>query len=474
MIVKAEIALIQMIQHKEIFFDLIDAMDQVDEGDEIRTVMYQHKLRRLLDDVAPIPQAQSAREIPAERRRLEAALCVENLQRTGLISQVDNARGVLVFAPFVIEMFRHFDSSRLRHLSSADYEVIRKTLDDLFCAFVRLPSLSINDITFKEHVVTLRREIRTATSKMKECVASLQGCLQRLSEIVENADYAEISEASRAQEALAEINVIYMRNILPALQFLDEEPEIKGGVSALSALIRVGELLEGHGHAKLVTSIYYAVESIRSYRHDISVISASLMRYVQQSEAHRMAYDRIERAWHRLYSVVKENQDGSLKDNLIPTSHAVLARIDTFAGLKVRYFEAKVQWPESNPRLTLKEHLRAALPKIRRPAEVHTLSNSQNDDLGKEKRERDIRLLAIGELAGNWPASATQDVHLALHNYLRTRVDEYELADLLVSLEWLKKREDLMIKPMFKMSILENGSQRLRYYNLQLEPVDNV
>lgn len=175
MVVKTDVALINMIQNKGVFLDLIDHMDKVGEGEEVRIVMYQQKLRALLDSVAPLPNTRVLREVPAERRKLESALCVENLERVGLVIQVDSARGVMVFAPFVIEMFRHFDGARLRHLNSADYELIRASFNRLYEVFVTLPSLSNEDIGFQEQVSVLRKEIRAATAKMKECVDALQG-----------------------------------------------------------------------------------------------------------------------------------------------------------------------------------------------------------------------------------------------------------------------------------------------------------
>jgi len=122
----------------------------------------------------------------------------------------------------VIEMFRHFDGARLRHLNSADYELIRASFNRLYEVFVTLPSLSNEDIGFQEQVSVLRKEIRAATAKMKECVDALQGRLQRLGEIVDRMRYDVIDEVAKAQEALGEINNIYLRNILPALQFLGE------------------------------------------------------------------------------------------------------------------------------------------------------------------------------------------------------------------------------------------------------------
>lgn len=472
MIVKTDAALVTMIQNKELFLGLIDHMDSVGEGDEVRTVMYQQRLRALLDDKSPLLKTKVIRELPAERRKLEGALCIENLNRAGLVSHVDHARGVMVFAPFVIEMFRHFDNARLRHLTSSDYEVVRKTFNDLFDAFGTLPSLSPNDIDFKEHVLTLRKEIRGATAKMKECVGALQGCLQRLGEIVDQADYAEVDAVHKAREALSEINTIYMRNILPALQFLDEETDIKGGIPALAALVRIGDMLDNHGqHSNLVTMIYFAVESIRSYRHDISVISASLMRYVQQSEAHRLAHDKIESAWNRLYEAVRELQDGSLKDNTLSSSHPALASIKTFSGLKVRSFEAKVQWPDESHRLLLIEHLRTTLPQVTvSTGAIYQLEGTAND-IGEVKRRRDARLLALGTLIDNWALRPLADTHATLHEHLRINLEDYELADLLMSLEWLKKREGLALTPVFDLGFIETEREQLRYYRLQMEPL---
>jgi hypothetical protein len=469
MVVKTDVALINMIQNKAVFLDLIDHMDKVGEGDEVRIVMYQQKLRALLDSVAPLPSTRVVREVPAERRKLESALCIENLERVGLVIQVDSARGVMVFAPFVIEMFRHFDGARLRHLNSADYELIRASFNRLYEVFITLPSLNREDIGFQEQVSVLRKEIRAATAKMKECVDALQGRLQRLGEIVDQMRYDVIDEVAKAQEALGEINSIYLRNILPALQFLGEHTDLKGTKPALTALTCIGDQLAHYGHDKLASSVYYSVESIRSYRHDISIISGSLMRYVQQSEAHRRAYDKIEQAWNRLYGGVRELHDGSLKDNILPSTHPVFARLNTYSGLKMRVFEAKLEWPDANQRLALAEHLRTTLPNIKiSSGKIHQLGGQSNES-GELKRRRDARLLAIGNLVEEWEPRLTDDAHVAMHEHLKERLKGYELTDLLMSVGWLRKREGIFLIPRYQIGNLATDCESLRYYKLQVE-----
>lgn len=468
MFVKTDIALIKMIENKSIFLDLIDHMDKVGEGEEVRTVMYEKKLCGLLDKVAPMPNAK-AREIPAERRKLESALSVENLQRSGLVIQIDKARGTMVFAPFVIEMFRHFDGTRLRHLNSADYELIRASFNRLYEVFQNLPSMSSDDIGFKEQVSVLRKEIRAGVSKMKECVDALQGRLTHLGEIVDKMRDDDIDDVSKAKEALGEIHNIYLRNILPSLQFLGEHTDLKGSRPALTALTNIGDFLGQYGHERLASAVYYSVESIRSYRHDISIISKSLMRYVQQSEMHRKAYDRIEQAWNQLYGEVKALHDGSLKDNVLPSNHPVFFRWNTFSGLSVRRFDGKIEWPDENHRLMLTEHLRTTLPNIKiSTGEIHQVIG-QTNETGSLRRQRDARLLAIGKLVDSWEVRSTCDAYIAMHEHLKGRLNGYELTDLLMSIGWLRKREGLVLIPRFERCELTTERETLCYYKLQVE-----
>ncbi|WP_134485415.1 hypothetical protein [Pseudomonas aeruginosa] len=250
MIVNAEFATISMIENKKLFLDLIDNMDKVGEGEEVRIAMYQRKLTELLDRVGPLNKDRPAKDVPPARRKLEAALSIDNLERVGLVIHVDHVRGVMVFAPFIIDMFRHFDGARLRKLSSADYELIRASFNRLYGICAGMQSLSEDDLDFKEQVDALRKEIRSALSKMKECVSALQSRLTRLGEIVDQMRYDDIDEVSAAKEALGEINSTYLRNILPALEFLAENTDLKEGKPALQALTLIGDLvcpgLSGH------------------------------------------------------------------------------------------------------------------------------------------------------------------------------------------------------------------------------------
>ncbi|HGW3656240.1 TPA: hypothetical protein ACNH47_001642 [Pseudomonas aeruginosa] len=469
MIVAAEFATICMIENKSLFLDLIDYMDKSNDGDEVRIAMYQHKLAELLDKVGPLNKNRPAKDVPPARRKLEGTLSIENLERVGLIIHVDHSRGVMVFAPFIIEMFRHFDSARLRRLNSADYEAIRASFNRLYSVFISMQSLSADDLDFREQVDTLHKEIRSALSNMKACVSALQSRLSRLGEIVESMRYDDIDEVTSAREALGEINSIYLRNILPALEFLAENTDLKEGRAALQALAMIADHLMVNGHQRLASSIYYNIEAIRSYRYDIEVIRGSLMRYVQQNAAQRLAYDKIEQAWNILYGAVQQLHDGALKGNQLSSNDPVFDNWPTFNGVKFRRFDAKLEWPDRNHRLLLTEHLRTELPNVKMPPALPQLVKPNGPGISGRKREEDERLFSISRLVADWELYPCNDLHEELNHYLSSHLEPYGLNDLLVGVSCLKGTDGAVLVPRFEVGTLSTENERLRYYKVRLE-----
>jgi len=158
-----------------------------------------------------------------------------------------------------------------------------------------------------------------------------------------------------------------------------------------------------------------------------------------------------------------------LKDNILPGNHPVFSRRPTFAGLKMRAFDSKIEWPDQNHRLHLTEHLRTTLPHIKaNTGKIHQITGHTNES-GEQKRRRDARLQAIGKLVDTWEIKPSEDAHIAMHEHLSDRLNDYELTDLLMSLGWLKYREGLFLKPQFKVGVLETDRESLRYYKLKVE-----
>ncbi len=476
MSVNADVAIILLIENKWMFLELIDYMDNEGRGEEVPMRLYESGVRRLMDKLDP-PAGKSDRALQSspERKKVAAALNIDNMKRARLILHSDHSTGVLFFAPFLIEMFRHFDNSRLRHLNSADFENIRGTFNRLLKETRYLQSNDPLDLDFKAHLGVVRGEMRMALAKMKENVDSLQGQASRLADLVENMRVEVVDDVRKAQAALEEINQIYTRSIIPSLQFLSENVDIKDGKPALTALALIGDHYARNGHIHISSDILYGIEAIRSYRCDIDLLRNSLSRYVQQSEAQRRAYDCIEKAWNAIYSATSDLHNGNLREVTLPFKHSVFAKVPLFNGMKThrQTYEAKFEWSDQNPRAVFKEHLRTAVRKVEAGATIHRLE-AAGTGLGEAERAKDARMMLIQTSMDQWPATAVEDLHQAIHRHLIDLVPDITLSEVLIAIDHLRRRKGIRVKTDYIMGRLSNERQALTYYKRHVELTDGI
>lgn len=468
--VATDVVIICMVEQKRLFFDIIDFMDESGNGEEVPVRLYEHLLYKTLDTIAPAIKVKAGDAASySTRLKTESALRVINLQRAGLVLPLDNQRGVMAFVPFVVEMFRLFDRTRMRHLNSADLEAIRQDFNLSLASMRQLSTCEKGDVRFEEELSVLHRRIRNALAKMMESVESLHGQATRLAHVAESMRLEHLDEAKQAQQALRSITEIYLRSVLPTLQFLDQHQESKGCLPALTALTKISEILVEAGRKEVGLQILYSVAAIRSYHKDIDVIRKSLMRYVQQSEKQRREYDSVEAAFFRLHRACVELHDGKLKGNKLAGDHEVLLSNPVMRGLKNWGYNAKLEWQQLDHRAMFREHMRTSIarPPESRPA-THTIELNA-DGKGETLFSADMRLAAIGKLVDAWEPIETNDAHVAMLNYLSHRMPDFNLLDVLSSMSWLQHRESVLLTPQFQMAQIETDSHSLNYYQIKLE-----
>ncbi|NIC38680.1 hypothetical protein HBJ58_18580 [Halomonas desiderata] len=269
MIISADRILIQLIEHREIFLGIVDYVAQHDGSTEIPLGLYREMVRRAMAS----PLVVNAANPRAERRRLQDTFDLHNMQRSRLVIRVDQSRNMLTFAPFVLDMLRHFDASRLRGLSQTELEALRTDLNDSLTAITS----SLDPDNFQEALRLLRRRISNTLAQVQESVAALQTQASHLSEQVEGQDMANLEEAVSIRKALSEINRIYQRYILPALEFLDPKTPLKG-VPAVTAIRLIGDHFLTSEMPELATEMHLAAGAIQSYVNDIDAIRRSVVR----------------------------------------------------------------------------------------------------------------------------------------------------------------------------------------------------
>ena len=89
--------LVLLIEHKRIMFKFIDYMDEKQRKDIPVHVF----TNIILATLKKITNKQ-------ETERLKDALDLKNLEKVGVISELNNSRGILSFQPSIVEIFRMF------------------------------------------------------------------------------------------------------------------------------------------------------------------------------------------------------------------------------------------------------------------------------------------------------------------------------------------------------------------------------
>ncbi|WP_409523178.1 hypothetical protein [Nitrincola sp. MINF-07-Sa-05] len=459
MIVSTEKTLIAMIEHKEVFLSLIDHIDHHGGPEEMPVRQYHQLVRAMLDCQSEV-----------EQKRLRAMFDLENLRRADLVIEVDRNRAVFVFAPFVIDMFRHFDRRRLRELSSAQLEDLRRRFYDSLEA-LRLCTLQPGDRQFDEQLELLRVHIRYTQAKMRDNVNSLQGQAERLSEMVEQMELGNLEQNRQASTALEQIDQIYRHHVLPTLQFLNERESLKEGQPALTSLRDIAVLLHHAGLPQLSQQVRYASASIRAHASDVEKIRRSLERYVRQNAQQRLQYNALETAFNELLQAARSLQDGSLKNNFLRKDDPVFRFGHLFSGLHGVRYGARLEWHGYDQRRHFEEFLRVRVDQLRQQA-----STSQVVELDAEaedfERQQQYRKETIRQLMREWVSpESCADLQLALHDYLQQVLPDYQLVDVLEAMKWFVSEKDFQVIPEFRQRAIQHEGFELVYYVRALEPV---
>ncbi|GAA5104403.1 hypothetical protein GCM10023211_01990 [Orbus sasakiae] len=463
MSVSTDITLIRMIEYKQIFFGLIDHLDKQEQGGEIPLALYY----KLVTDVIN-------NQVEPKSRQLKETFDPDNLFKTGLLLELDKSRNILVFQGFVLDMFRHFDKSRLRELSSEQLESLRQDLND---SYERLNSISLSpgDEIYEEVVALLFERLRHTHGRIKQNITSLQGQTERLSAIAEAKNIQDLTQTRLIREALIQINRIYQRHVLPTLQFLNEREDLKRGKPALTAVGEIAQLFEQSGFPEISQRIQFAQGSIRSYSKNIEIIRKTLERYVRQGKRQRHQYDCIEHLFNQLKAESQLTQDGKLNNKYVNKDSKAFHFAYQFTGLKTHRFAPRLDWRDNHQSVLFTEYLRVTLPKLREKLQNQLVHLDNQNNLNQNEQQHIRHKMNIQKLMAEYVLpKQSDDLHLLVHNYLYLTLSDYKLVDLLDGLGWLRSRIGLPIKVQFLLKEIIYGGLKLVYHPLQLNDIQDT
>lgn len=424
--VNCDQTLIALLNQKHVFFFLMDRV----EGSENPSMEFK------ISEYESALVHQNRRLESVERKRLHDTLCIENLERNGLISYLDKRTGRFRLQDFVLEMLRHLDSKRLRELSSAELNQLMKQLEECYRQVSDNKIMWIpNEPTFEEMLESVYYCLQHVASKLKSNIRALRGQTERLAQIVDEREFTDLERTDQVRFALQEILRIHERHVTPTLQFLDERLDIRRsntelfGNSAPMALVKkiIGRFSE-HNQMDHVTRLQRIHFHILLMGREVGDIAKSLDTYVKYAETERRRYNRTEQLYNELKEAVFEKQTGQLRDYLLKPSNPIFNHMRPLGNLKTysRSQSSNINWPLGRGTRALEEILRVRLenealrPKI---SSTTTASPVTEDEiLQRMIIEKLLKALKNFNYGRDY-----DDIYEALHDHLCKYYDDHSL-----------------------------------------------
>jgi len=453
MFAATDISFISLIENKQVIYAVVDYMDHhntelVDEAVYIQAVrnLIQSKTRK------------------TEQQRLAKTFDLDNLISAGLVIEVDKATRHILFHSAVIEVFRLFDSKRLRELSNADLEELSARLDNAKEGLLKHINGDTEDLDEQiELVFLLLSEI---SSKLQTNTRSLQSKAQNLAETIDAAsDLTLLEDVRHKHQTLAEIQKIYHRNILPMLEFLNEYEQIKG-LSPLKKITAIHNIFDDFSYTDEAYRVQQYKIGITTHYKTIESISHLLERYSRQEKLYRQQYNCIESAYQLIMDSAAQLCDGKLNTQYFNGDNNVFTQSNSFYGLK-HYRAAQkglINWADINQRAYLDEYLLNAQQRQldeNQIAQTQTLIQQQEDEqLQRWQTHNHKQQLKqfVAEINFEPPIN---DIYIEIYNRLKNTIERADLSDVLFIAKQLQIQKKWNVKVHFEQqqSVLTHCAQ---------------
>ncbi|CAA0096245.1 Uncharacterised protein [BD1-7 clade bacterium] len=452
--------LIQLVlDYKEVFYTLIDYLDSKSTNNEIPQYLYIQEYNRII--------------VTSENEKAIRTLSLESLHKNGIIAHLDNQTGTLTLQSFVIEMIRFIDKKRIRELSQVDFELIRKTMQDLCEKFDNRLTISPTHSDYDEARITLFETIDNTLSRIQQNIEALTANTDDLGARYDDIDKQGFNSTD-SMKLLDDAGNLYERFIQPCLEFLSPSIGMKQGQNTFThSMERLSELHVNRGEPEIGERLRYKLTAIRSFYKDISEIEKRVKRYYRSLSEERLRYNAIEKAYNKLLESVTELRHGKLRGIRLPGNAEVFQDSTVFTGLKrqLNNQEGRLNWYDDNNALRLDEWITSALDKEVVTEDVTLIAVENTTDITEERYHMIMKLC----MAKKWPPS-DEDFVAYCHRWLSNELEDYHLRDLLVAYQYAHSLQKMMKRLNFKLkkkSIIFNNTF-FTYLDCELREEDKL
>lgn len=462
MFAATDISLISLIENKQVIYAVVDYMDT--HGTElVNEGIYIQAVRELI----------RGKSKKTEKQRLAKIFDLENLVKAGLVIEVDKTTRNILFHTAVIEVFRLFDSRRLRELTNADLQDLSARLDSAKNHLLEHINGSDPE-ALDEQIEMVFLLLSDISSKIQTNTKSLQSKAQRLADTIDaNSDLTKLEEVQQKYKTLGELQKIYHRNILPMLEFLNEYEQVKG-LSPLKKIAAIHQIFSDFAYTDEAYRVQQYKISITTHYKVIEEISQLLERYSRQEMLYRQQYNAIEQAYQAVLDSAANLSDGKLNTQYFNDEDTVFRQANAFYGLK-QYRAAQkglLNWADINHRAYLDEYLlNAQQRKLDETATAEAKQLLKQFDQQEQLRQKQ-HLRLIDRFVGNlqWD-SPVDDIYWEIYQQMQQQFEPIDLADILLVSKKLQLEHGIKWQVHFQLPKAEiiHGQQKLTYWRRELK-----
>jgi len=457
--------ILSMIEHKDIFFRMLD---HCQEANQSRSISFTRSVyERLIVE-------KGTTLVRQERNKMFNALSVENLVSCDFTIYENPNAGSFMLQECLVDVLRLLEGDRMRTLSCADLDLLHDQIANTHKAIKHHEVLWIeSDLDFQELVRATHEMFRSVASKLSQNVTSIREHANRLSDIVDSNEYGLLSQTEQFSQALGELLTIYRRNIIPTMHFLDERIDIKrhNGKPPMSLMSEIQERFEQSKRFNDSKAIRRIIVQMLSLADQVKTIKESITTYISLAKEQRRRYNKIEERFNRLREASINTLDGRLKGFVLKSNMPLFLGCERFDGLKQRGRDMQlIDLPKDDLLLTYKEFKRVCLDTVVLST-VTMKAERREPASNKEKRERDLQISRMKTLLKSFEVDhSNDDVIIQLHLFLHDRLPGYDLNCLIDGLMLVESEALSIVCPVLRT--IKFGNQEYSYYPVNISKFD--
>ncbi|MFK5985632.1 MAG: hypothetical protein QM479_09415 [Pseudomonadota bacterium] len=462
MFAATDLSLINLIENKQVMYAVVDYMDQ-NNTELVSETVYIQAVRKLI----------YSKIKKTEKQRLAKIFDLDNLVSTGLVIDIDKSSRKILFHTAVIEVFRLFDSKRLRELTNADLQELSARLDNAKSNLLTHISDREKSPDLDEQIEMVFLLLSDISSKLQTNTRSLQSKAHRLAETIDaHHDVTTLQEVQQKHHTLAEIQKIYQRNILPMLEFLNEYEQMKN-LTPLKKIAAIHQIFSDFGYNDEAYRVQQYKISITTHYKAIDEISQLLERYSRQQQVYRKQYNSIEIAYQQLLESAARLSDAKLNTQFFNTDETTFNLSEAYFGIK-HYRSAQkglINWADINHQAYLEEYLLNAQQRVLDEAQSVEVKIQLDQALHLQQQQQQQQKKQLEQFINNLNITApVNDIYREVLAHMQAHLNSVNLSDVLLVSKKLQLQQNIRFKVHFELpqSVLIHNNQKLTYWRREL------